>query len=472
MSRQSLEPSLAGREVGVFGFGITGRATYEFLRGKGSRVTIFDEKPTEASRAEMVAIQESGGAKVFAGDFQAEAFGDITLLIISPGISITHPKLDYLRHRGVEVISEVELAYRFVESTIVAVTGSNGKSTTAALMGHVLSAASKDDFPGSRAFTVGNIGTPFIGIAGVASSSDYVSIEVSSYQLEAMPTFRPHISIFTNLSADHLERHKTFETYAFIKRSLIKNQTEDDFVIFNGSDALLQPDKFPYTRPRFLPFTSERDAYIEEGAFVDDEKLVILLKGERYEFPTSMVKLRGMHNIENVLGAILAAKLLDISDETIAGAVGAFDRFEHRIEFIREIDGVRYYNDSKATNPESTITALSSFEEPIILILGGRDKMTSLTGLVDSVKRRAKAAILLGEATARFYEALTQGGYSAITKVGSLDDAVKSAKALASSGDIVLLSPACASFDMFRSFEHRGDEFKRIVNEMAGVESV
>lgn len=468
MSRQFLEPPLSGREVGVFGFGITGRATYEFLRGKGSRVTIFDEKPTEAARAELDIIQASGGAKVFVGDFPAEAFGDITLLIISPGISITHPKLNYLRHRGVDVISEVELAYRFVESTIVAVTGSNGKSTTAALMGHVLTAACEKDFPGSRAYTVGNIGSPSIGIAGVATVADYVSIEVSSYQLEAMPTFRPHISIFTNLSADHLERHKTFETYAFIKRSLIKNENEDDFVIYNGSDALLQPDRFPYTRPKFLPFTSERDAYISEGAFVDDERLVVLLGGERYEFPTSMVKLRGMHNIENVLGVILAAKLLHISDGTIFEAVSAFDRFEHRIEFVREVGGVRYYNDSKATNPESTVTALNAFDEPIVLILGGRDKMTSLAGLVEAVKRRVKSVVLLGEAAERFNEALTRGGYGAITEVASLEDAVRVAAAGAARGDIVLLSPSCASFDMFRSFEHRGEEFKRIVNELPG----
>jgi len=287
-----------------------------------------------------------------------------------------------------------------------------------------------------------------------------------------MPTFNPHVAIYTNITDDHKDRHGTFETYASVKRSMVKRMTVEDIVVYNFEDESLQPGLFPNRAPLYLGFTSAARSYPELGAWLENgEILVDIGKGIIERYPQAMVKLKGLHNVENAMCALLAARLTGVSAGNVIEAVETFEGFPHRIEFVRELAGVRWYNDSKATNPESTITALKAFDEPIILVLGGRDKGTPLDTLVRIVRSKVEKVILLGEATDRFEAALRTVNFGNIERAISIEDVVKIARRGAIPGRVVLFSPACASFDMFTSFEQRGNIFRRLVRELseAGV---
>ena len=457
---------LKGKRIGVYGFGITGRAVVDALLGRSCEIVVFDDRKDEKIEQRLAELAKSGNLTFHLGDWStSEKLSRLNLLVASPGIRPDSPRIENIRNHGVEVISEIEFAWRAGRGTILAVTGSNGKSTTSALLGSIMSETRKNR-PGN-VYIVGNIGTPYIGIAFDSTDDDVIVVEVSSYQLETSPTFHPHIAIFTNITPDHLERHKTFEIYAAVKRSMVRNLNENDYVIYNREDENLQPDAFPNSSPKFLGFTSAAGSIPELGAWLENGEIILDIgKGSMDKYPKNMIKLRGLHNVENTMCAILAARIMGASQSNIIDSVSEFDGYPHRIEFVREAGGVKWFNDSKATNPESTITALRSFEEPIVLILGGRDKGTSLDSLVRQVKNKVERVILLGEAAERFENALREYGFGNIVRVASLKDAVAEARNCARPGRVVLFSPACASFDMFMSFEQRGDVFRSLVSEM------
>jgi UDP-N-acetylmuramoylalanine--D-glutamate ligase len=315
---------------------------------------------------------------------------------------------------------------------------------------------------------LGNIGEPLLGRLDEIGDHDYVALEVSSFQLEAIERFAPHVAIYTNLTPDHLDRHGTVAEYARVKRGMTCNMGHGDFVITNALCEEFQPQKFGNHNPLFLQYRSLPGAPLR-GAWAANGKIYADLGHEQHEIPLECVKLPGVHNIENALAVVLAALLAGATADTVAERLSTFTGFEHRLELCREhVDGVSFYNDSKATNPEATVTALRAMEPPLALILGGRDKLTDLAELCAWVKRKARAAVLYGEAAGRFAAALAAQGYDSVELVSELEQAVPAAlKAVQGTGGTVLLSPACASFDQYGSFEERGEHFKRIVARMA-----
>jgi len=449
---------LANKHIGVFGLGITGRATVEYLLKHGATPLCADEVSRPEKLDSLKQYVATVGVEAHLGAIPADAFTGMDLVIVSPGINPKNPVIRATQEAGIAVISEIDLAYRQCPCPIVAVTGSNGKSTTTALLAHILNGF-------RRAVPVGNIGLPFISQIDSLSREDIVCCEVSSLQLEFSPEFHPHIAVYTNITPDHLERHLTFENYAEVKRSMAKTMGEGDSVVYNAEDESLQPDEFPRRPVTFLPFSSVGEVG-PPGAYLEDSRMCFVLEGAEIFLPRETLKLTGLHNVENALAAGLAARLLGAKKQDLERGISSFEGFEHRIEFVREKDGVRYYNDSKATNPEAAITALKSFDQPIVLIAGGRDKGTDLSEFVSHIKRSVREVVLLGEAASRFDEALREAGYTNTHLVSDYQAAVKLASALAQPGETVLLSPACASFDMFEGFEQRGNEFKALVMEL------
>lgn len=446
---------LANKRIGVFGLGITGRAVAEYSLKHGAIPVCADEVAKPGKLESLKQYVSDLSVESHLGAIPPEAFTRVDLIVVSPGINPRNPVLLAAQNAGVPVISEIDLAYRLCPCPIVAVTGSNGKSTTTALLAHILNGF-------RRAVAVGNIGLPFISQVDSLSPNDVVCCEVSSFQLEFSPEFHPRIAVYTNITPDHLERHLTFENYAEVKRGMVKNMGEGDSVVYNSEDESLQPDEFPRKPVVFLPFSSVGEVG-PPGAYLEDSQMWYVVEGAKISMPRTTLKLPGLHNVENALAAGLAARLLGAKKQDLDRGLSTFEGYEHRIEFVREKDGVRYYNDSKATNPEAAITAFKSFDSPVILIAGGRDKGTDLNEFVSHIKQKAREAILLGEAAARFDEALKSAGYRNTHLVSDYPAAVKLASMLAQAGDTVLLSPACASFDMFESFEQRGTEFKQLV---------
>ncbi len=449
---------LANKRIGVFGLGITGRAVTEYLLKHGAVPVCADEVAKPEKLDSLTRYVSELGVESHLGAIPTGAFTKIDLAVVSPGINPKNPVILAAQEAGTPVISEIDLAYRRCPCPIVAVTGSNGKSTTTALLAHILNGF-------RRAVAAGNIGLPFISQVDGLSPDDVVCCEVSSFQLEFSPEFHPRIAVYTNITPDHLERHLTFENYAEVKRGMVKTMGENDTVVYNAEDESLQPDEFPRKPVAFLPFSSVGEIG-PPGAYLEDSQMWFMVEGTEISLPRTTLKLPGLHNVENALAAGLAARLLGAKKQDLDRGLSTFEGFEHRIEFVREKDGVRYYNDSKATNPEAAVTALKSFDRPIVLIAGGRDKGTDLGEFVSHIKQTAREVILLGEAAARFSEALSHAGYSNTHMVSDYPAAVKLASVLARPGDIVLLSPACASFDMFDSFEQRGTVFKTLVMEL------
>jgi UDP-N-acetylmuramoylalanine--D-glutamate ligase len=449
------------KRIGVFGLGITGRAVVAYLLKHGADVVCVDEVAKPEKRAELEAFVGQTGVTGYIGDVPPTALEGCELVVVSPGVKLTNTLLLAAQTSGIECISEIELAYRRSPAHLIAITGSNGKSTTTALLAHLLGVY-------RRSFAVGNIGTPFIGIVDELAPDDVVCCEISSYQLEASPHLHPQVALFTNITPDHLDRHQTFANYATMKRSLVKNMLSGDSVIYNSEDEHLQPDEFPRRAVSFLPFSSAGEVgppggYLENGELVIDAGVQY---GGEVRLPRETLRLPGLHNVENALAASLAARIFGAKKSHLEKGLSTFEGYEHRIEFVRELAGVRWYNDSKATNPEATITALKAFAQSIVLIAGGRDKGTPLDEMVAQINRHCSRVILLGEAADRFERALKDGGFENISRVGDFPSSVAEAKRLAQPGEVVLLSPACASFDMFESFEERGRLFKKLVGAL------
>jgi UDP-N-acetylmuramoylalanine--D-glutamate ligase len=361
------------------------------------------------------------------------------MIVVSPGISLGVPILLQAKQKGIPIISEVELAYRLHKKPIIAVTGTNGKTTTTTLIGELLKAG------GKKVALGGNLGNPLVEVDD--SGLDYIVAEISSYQLETIDQFRPWISVILNIQPDHLQRHGSMEEYMKQKARIFMNQKGDDYIVFNLDD------------PKVSKMVERAKA--KTVGFTKSNAGIITLKPDEIRIP-------GRHNLENSLAAAQVAYLCGVDDKTVANVLRTFSGVEHRIEFITSINGIKFYNDSKATNPDSTLVALETFwGQGIILILGGRDKGVDLDKLVKKIKEGVREVILIGEATERFKDALQKSGFNNISLANSMDEVVKLSTNLAGSGDNVILSPACASFDMFNNYEERGRVFKEIVNTNA-----
>jgi len=433
---------ISGTRALVVGLGKSGIASAELLLKHGAIVRATDRRPEAAQEAAHLGIEFLLQAP--------EVFETADLIVLSPGVPADLAPLAAARKRGAKVIGEVELAAPFLKGRIIGVTGSNGKTTTTALAGHILKEC------GVPVQVGGNIGGPATGMIESSRNEQWNVLELSSFQLETIETFRAHIGVCLNVTPDHLDRHHTFENYAAAKRRLFEKQRPGDYAVLNAEDAICA-GWTGLSRARTRWFSLSRraapGAWLEEGRLlVDDNPLMA----------ASEIPIRGRHNIENGLAAALAAHLVGLALPAIAAAIRTFRGVEHRLEYVRTVGGVHFYNDSKATNVDATLKALESFEGGLWVILGGKDKGSDYRLLRCPLQDRARGVLLIGAASAKIRDHL--GDAVPLVDSGTLEAAVADAYQKARPGDTILLAPACASFDQFRSFEHRGEAFKALVH--------
>ena len=453
---------LKNKRVLVVGLGKSGKSAALFLRDRGARVTVSDVRSAEALAGEIPALLDAG-IMVETGGHGLLTFRRQDLIVVSPGVPFDTPELKQVRAFGLPIIGELELASRFLQGQIVAITGSNGKTTTTALLGKIFADAGVPTLVG------GNIGTPVIDLIAQSTPQTISVLEVSSFQLETVVEFRPHIAVVLNITQDHLDRHGTFENYAAMKARITAQQTADDFFVLNAEDKPTQM-LAAQTKAQVFWFSGRRA--IKQGAFVHGESIVFLPReGARPEpvMPLAEIPLKGAHNVENVLAAVCAARLGGVSAESIRASVAGFKAVEHRLEFVATVRGVAFFNDSKATNVDATKKALEAFPGGVHLILGGKDKNSDYTELADLIRARVKTVYTIGSAAEKIERHLA--GVVKIVSAGTLDAAVRQAAQLAVPGDVVLLAPACASFDQFTSYEQRGRVFKDLVKQLLVVSS-
>ena len=446
--------TLAGRRAAVVGLAKSGIAAARLLAAAGADVRGTDAKPVASLGPEVGALAALG-VRLVDG---AAAFDGVELVVVSPGVPLDGSQLAPARARRVPVIGELELAWRAMEADTIAITGTNGKTTTTALTGALLAEQPRPVFVG------GNIGTPLAARALEFPAAGLVVAEVSSFQLETIETFQPRVAAILNVTPDHLDRHRTFAGYLDAKARIFTNQLEQDCAVLNADDDGAR-GLAARTRAHIVWFSRRRA--LAHGVFVQDGWLVARLNGHVDRIcPLAEIQLRGAHNVENVLAAIACALWTGIGIDAIRRAVGRFRAVAHRIEFVRDLAGVQFYNDSKGTNVDSTIKALESFDERIVLIAGGKGKGQDFAPLADAARGRVRHAVVIGEDGGKIAAALGAVGIE-ITAADTMASAIQAARVAARAGDVVLLSPACASFDMFDNYEHRGDVFKKLVEELA-----
>jgi UDP-N-acetylmuramoylalanine--D-glutamate ligase len=445
---------LRGKRVLAVGLARTGVATALFCAARGARVTATDSR-TEDEIGEAIAKLKDAGVTLELGCHRENTFLDQDLIIPSPGVPADEAHLQAARAKGITIWSEIELAYRFMKGRLIGITGSNGKTTTASLVEHILKTA------GMQTILAGNIGTPLIGCVDTMKDDTCTVVELSSFQLELIDTFRPNIGVFLNLTPDHLDRHHTLEAYGAAKARLFENQTGEDAAILNADDAATTP--YAPSLPRVYWFS--RKQRVAQGAYVRGEAIVFRQDGaEETLLKLEDIPLAGAHNVENVLAAAAAARLAGAPTAAIAKGVRSFAGVEHRLEFVAEIAGVRYYNDSKATNVDATLKALDAFHGRILIILGGKDKGSDYTALQRPLREKAILALLIGAAAEKIEKQIA--GSVALERAETVERAVETASHAAQRGDVVLLAPACASFDQFQNYEHRGRVFKDLVKQL------
>jgi UDP-N-acetylmuramoylalanine--D-glutamate ligase len=444
-----------GKRVLVVGLGRSGVASALFLQELGAKVTVSDSKP-EAELANEIPTLLDRGIAVETGQHGERTFREEDLIVVSPGIPMDVPQLLQARKLGIPVIGEIELAAQHLKGRIIAVTGSNGKTTTTALTGEVIS------WGGWEVQVGGNIGTPAISLVPASTEDTYNVLEVSSFQLESIQTFRPYIAAVLNITPDHLDRHRTFEAYVAAKARIFENQTAQDYAVLNAEDATCVR-MAEMTQAQVRWFSRLRE--VESGAFVRDGRIFYRdASAEREIMPVSEIGLKGTHNVENVLAAVCVGVITECEPGRIRRAVAEFKGVEHRLEYVATIHGVQYYNDSKATNVDATVKALESFPRGVHLILGGKHKGTPYTPLKELLRERAKRVYTIGAAAPVIEQDLQDT--VEIVPAGTLENAVRRAAESAAPGDVVLLAPACASYDQFQSYEERGKVFKDVVKAL------
>ena len=462
------EVDLSGAQVTVLGLARSGVAACHLLRETGARVTVADRKE-EVELAAVLRTVDRNLIQVSVGSQYERSLDRADLVVISPGVPYRMEALERVRRRGVKVISELELASRFLSAPILAVTGTNGKSTTVTLIGKMLAEQ------GKRAFVGGNLGTALSEAAWITLQAkkqgkpdpyEYLAVEVSSFQLETIDRFHPWAATILNVTVDHQDRYDSIEEYVAAKRRIFENQTNDDFALFNLDDprvanltSTVQARRLGFSR------TQPIGAGFDGGTYLDGDEIVTTVAGGRQRIcRKSELKIIGHHNVENVMAAATYAALWGCPLDIISRVVTAFPGLEHALELVRERRGVRFVNDSKGTNVDATLKALEGIERPIWLIAGGRDKGGDFSRLTEAIRRRVKHVILIGEAAPLLKAAWT--GATTMSEAESLRGAVEWAAREAAAGDVVLMSPACASFDMFQDYQDRGRQFKSAVESL------
>jgi UDP-N-acetylmuramoylalanine--D-glutamate ligase len=448
---------LEGKRVLIVGLARTGLAAARFCAARGARVTATDDRAAEQLGDGVQQLRDLGCRLAFGGN-QSAVFAEQDLIIPSPGVPSNHPGLAAARPAGVPIWSEIELAWRFLRGRLIAITGSNGKTTTTSLLGHILTAS------GKPVIVAGNIGTPLIARVHESNDKSITVAEVSSFQLELIDSFRPDIAVLLNLTPDHLDRHASFENYARAKARIFENQTERDAAVINADDGATT-ERAP-SRPQVFWFS--RKKRLASGAYLRGDEIVFRREGEDVRLlRRSEISLRGDHNLENVIAAASAAFLVGVASAEIAAGVHSFPGVEHRLEFVAEISGVSFFNDSKATNVDATIKALEAFPGGLFVILGGKDKGSDYAPLIPLLRERARGVLLIGAAEEKIAAQLD--GAVPFVRARTLDRAVELAYQRAREGDTVLLAPACSSFDQFENYEHRGRAFKQLVRALDEV---
>jgi UDP-N-acetylmuramoylalanine--D-glutamate ligase len=440
---------LKGKNIAIIGMGNTGLATADFVLKRGGRVACYDQKPV--SEIKGIDRIKSGITVVDAWD--GNALGSCDLAVVSPGVPMALRGIQSAKSEGREVISEVELASRFTDKKIIGITGTNGKTTTVTLLGQILNNA------GKKAGVGGNIGTPFIRLVEHDRDYELYLLELSSYQLEGIVRFRPWIAGLLNITDDHLDRYKDINDYAKAKLRIFMNQSVDDYAVINAEDRYTVKGKRNITSRPYCFTTSKRT---RRGAYYKNGEITFI-DGSGYKtiFTHNNPSLAGMHNVQNTMACIIIAKLLDIPDGIIQETINSFKGLPHRIELVADVNGIKFYDDSKATNVDAVVVALKTMSGPVILIMGGRDKEGDYSPLSGLIREKVKLLVVMGEAKERITSAFRD--IVKILPVDSMESAVASAVHHAGRGDSVLLSPACSSFDMFLDYKQRGEMFKSAV---------
>jgi UDP-N-acetylmuramoylalanine--D-glutamate ligase len=445
-----------GKQFSVLGAGRSGIAVARLLKKRRAKVFLSDSASVASMKETAKELEEIGVEYEFGGNTHRVLEADV--IVVSPGVPLDSPIIKLAHERKMKVIGEIELAYEFCEAPIVAVSGTNGKTTTTTLIGEIFKAA------GWNTAVAGNIGVPFADVVDSAKGEkSVVALEVSSFQLDTIDTFRPKVSILLNITPDHLDRYPNFEAYVQSKFRIAENQKGHDVFIYNHDDDILR--SFAETvSVRTLGFSLTTE--LRMGAFLREGE-VILRSGREREalIRPEEIGILGPHNLMNAMASALAARAMGVEYDAIRTALKSFKGVEHRIEFVRERNGIQYYNDSKATNVDSLFYALGSFAQPIVLIAGGKDKGNDYTRVEALVQEHVRAIVTVGKG-AKKIESFFAGKKPILSAGFSMEEAVKLATEAAREGDVVLLSPACASFDMFDNYEHRGKVFKELVNKL------
>jgi len=443
-----------GKKIVVIGMGKTGIATARYLGNQGAKVAVTDEKQFDQWGGEFKQI--AGEKWLEVGDYNARVLEGADMVVPSPGVPPNSDLLVEAQKKNIPVVSEIELAYWFLKVPVIAVTGTNGKTTTTTLLGEILRRS------GKKVFVGGNIGTPLIEYAETSQKDDFVVAEISSFQLQWIEKFRPFIAILLNITCDHINYHGSFAEYRRVKAGIFANQTKTDWAILNAADQE-QDGIADATYVQIVKFSSKN--VLSTGIFIKDNDIVLILPEYNEEkYPLGIINLPGLHNVENVMAAIMAARLCGCSQKDIIAAVRAFSGLPHRIEFAGERNSIKFYDDSKGTNVGSVVRALETFTQPVILLLGGRDKDGDFESLKPLLKKKTKKVILFGEARNRIASLIDED--VPVLKKAGLREAIQSAYKDAQSGDVVLLSPGCASFDEFANYKDRGNFFKDVVRNL------
>lgn len=437
----------------IIGAARSGLSSAKYLLSQGKNVILSDMNEALLKESKSLFPSLSDEHFIF-GQQPKPSQLNVDCIIISPGIPLNIPPIEEAKQLGIQVIGEIELAYLANRAKLIGISGTNGKTTTTSLVGHLLESGEY------QTKVAGNIGHPMIEEVLTLTQDDVIALELSSFQLDTIATFRPDIAILLNLTPDHLDRHKTMSNYLMAKANLLKNQLPTDKAILNQDDEAIFSLK-EMTSAEIWSFSQKEK--VSRGIYLKDEELILVDKKEIPLISIKELQIKGKHNVENAMAASLAAYLFGVSVEVIRERLASFKAVSHRMEAVRIFDEVSYVNDSKGTNPDATIKALESYESPIVVLLGGKNKGSDFTELSKVVKATCRHAVLLGEAKEAILQSLEKEGFNAISLCETLEESILIAKEKAQAGDVVLLSPACASWDMFNSYEERGDLFKKVV---------
>ncbi|WGX75878.1 UDP-N-acetylmuramoyl-L-alanine--D-glutamate ligase [Paraclostridium bifermentans] len=450
---------LKNKNVLLVGLAKTGVSTIKKLNKLGANIIVNDIKPKEKLEGIIEEIDNLDNIEYVLGK-HLENIENIDLTIVSPGVPLDLPFIEKIKSEGIKIIGEVELAYKLSKNpTFIGITGTNGKTTTTSLVGEMFKKANKDTY------IVGNIGNPVIDTVDLTNENSYLVTELSSFQLESIEDFKPKVSTIINITEDHLNRHHTMENYINAKARVFKNQDKTDFTVLNYDDSIVR-DLGKNSNGNVLYFSIKEE--VKQGAYLDkNNNIVIKVDGKELVLMNKAeLSLPGNHNLENAMSAILMAYVLNIDTDVIIDTLRTFKGVEHRLEFVTNKDGIMFVNDSKGTNPDSTIKAITSYEKPIVLIAGGYEKQSDFTEMIKYATKNVKALVLLGQTADKIETTAKEHGINNISKVEDMEAAVKKAYEIAESGDVVLLSPACASWDMYPNFEARGLDFKENIYKL------